>query len=112
MLCLSATCVANMYQRINMKKPFLCHKVPSHHWAKVGEDDIFDLHGNSYLVLVDYYSGFIEVNQLHNIKSNEIIMYCKSQFAQHGIPDILINGSFQATNLKVLQTRINLYTEH
>ena len=84
------TCI--MYQRSNMKEPLLCHEVPSCPWAKVGAD-IFNLHGNSYLVLVDYYSSFIEVNQLHNIKSNEIIMYCKFQFARHGIPDILITDN-------------------
>ena len=33
------------------------------------------------------------MNQLHNIKSNEIITYCKSQFARHGIPDILITDN-------------------
>ena len=57
-----------VYQRRNMKEPLLCHKVPSRPWAKVGAD-IFELQGNSYLVLVDYYSGFIEVNQLRNINS-------------------------------------------
>ena len=92
-----------MYQRRNMKEPLLCHEVPSRPWAKVGVD-IFELQGNSYLVLVDYYSGFIEVNQLRNIKSHEIITYCKSQFARHGIPDILItdNGpQFSSDKFKI-----------
>ena len=47
-----------MYQRRNMKEPLLCHEVPSRPWAKVGAD-IFELQENSYLVLVDYYSGFL-----------------------------------------------------
>ena len=69
----------SMYQRSNMKEPLLCHEVPSHPWAKVGAD-LCELNGKTYLVLVDYYSGFIEVNQVHNTRSTEIIRHCKAKF--------------------------------
>ena len=82
----------NMYQRSNMKEPLLCHEVPSRPWAKVGAD-LCELNGKTYLVLVDYYSGFIEVNQVHNTRSTEIIRHCKAQFARYGIPDILMTDN-------------------
>ena len=82
----------NMYQRSNMKEPLLCHEVQSRPWAKVGAD-LCELNGKTYLVLVDYYSGFIEVNQVHNTRSTEIIRHCKAQFARYGIPDILMTDN-------------------
>jgi len=82
----------SMYQRSQMKEPLIYHEVPKRPWAKVGAD-LFELSRKSYLILVDYYSGFIEVNQLQCTKSNEVIMCCKSQFARHGIPDILISDN-------------------
>ena len=64
------------------------------------EADIFELQGKSYLVLIDYYSGFMDFA----ISSHEIIICCKSQIAQHGIPDILItdNGpQFSSDKFKI-----------
>ena len=57
--------------------------------------------------MVDYYSGFIEVNLLHGTTSKQIITYCKSQFSRHGVPDTLItdNGpQFASTAFKQFAT--------
>ena len=64
---------------------------------------MFELNGKSYLTLVDYYSRFIEVNLIHDTTSKQVITYCKSQIARHGIADILIadNGpQFSSTAFK------------
>jgi len=35
----------------------------------------YELNSHNYLILVDYYSGFIEVEELHSTKSEQIIYF-------------------------------------
>ena len=84
--------ICNMYHRSNAKEPLLPHEIPHRPWARV-RTDLFELNNQPYLILVDYYSGFIEVNLLRGTTSKQIITYCKSQFSCHGIPDILITDN-------------------
>ena len=94
--------ICNRYQRRNTKELLLSHKTPKRPWSRVGAD-IFEQTRKSYLTLVDYYSGFIEVNLIHNTTSKQVIIYCKSQFVHLGVSDILItdNGpQFSSTAFK------------
>ena len=51
---------------------------------------MFSLNGRTYLLVVDYFSRFIEISiLLASQKSSETIRAFKSIFARHGIPDIL-----------------------
>ena len=64
-------------------------------WSKLASD-IFDIKGQSYIVIADYYSRFPYVKQLSNyITSKSIINVFKPLFADHGFCDILVtdNGS-------------------
>ena len=85
-----ATC--NMYQRKNQKEPLIPHSIPDHPWSKVGVD-IFELQQKQYLVIVDYYSGFVELDLLTHTTAKQVINHCKSQFSRHGIPDVLISDN-------------------
>lgn len=73
----------------NAKEPMIIHEIPNQPWSKVGSD-LFELGNNSYMVMVDYYSGYIEIDKLPNTTSNTIIKCMKAQIARHGIMDILI----------------------
>ena len=64
------------------------HEVPKHPWSQVGAD-LFVLIDQQYLILVDYYSGFVKLNLLSTTTSK----HCKSQFARYGIPDRLITDN-------------------
>ena len=74
------------------------------HGLKLGLTYIFEINNQKYLVLVNYYSGFIEINLLPNgTTSKQIVTHCKLQFSRHGIPDKLIpdNGPhFSSTMFK------------
>ena len=87
----------------NTKEPMIAHEIPTRPWSQVGAD-LFEINNQKYLVLVDYYSGFIEINLLPNgATSKQIVTHCKSQFSRHGIPDKLImdNGpQFSSTTFK------------
>ena len=45
------------------------------------------------MILVEYYSGFFEIDNLKQTRSENVIRCCKSQFARYGIPDILITDN-------------------
>ena len=41
----------------------------------------FKLYGNEYLTPVDFYSGFIEVKKLQDIKSSYVIVFLRNNSA-------------------------------
>ena len=57
-------------------------------WSRVATDQ-FKLHLKEYIVLVDLYSDFIEVKDLHENTSTAVIEFLKEQFSRYGIPDTL-----------------------
>ena len=48
---------------------------------------------SSYLVTVDHYSDFIELDELDNTLSSTVIKHSKSHFARHGIPEVLLSDN-------------------
>ena len=50
----------NSFKKSPAKEPLIEHEIPEIPWQKVGTD-IFHCNGNDYLLLVDYFSDFIEV---------------------------------------------------
>lgn len=57
---------------------------------KVGAD-IFELNGQSYLLLVDYLTKYPEVLNLPNKTAYTVIQKMKSVFARHGIPREIVS---------------------
>ena len=55
--------------------------------------DFFDLGQQQFFLLVDYWSGFFEVQEVKVATSSSVIAVCKVQFARHGRPDVLITDS-------------------
>ena len=84
--------ICSAYQRENSKEPMLPHAIPERPWSQLGAD-LFVFNGNNYLILVDYYSSFIELNLLCTTTSQQVITHLKSQFARHCIPDRLITDN-------------------
>lgn len=80
--------VCEQTQKSNVKDKVLIKEVPSLPWQFVASD-IFELKGDSYLVICDSYSGFVDFQKLKNLSSYEIILHFKRWFATHGIPQKL-----------------------
>ena len=55
--------------------------------------DLFDLRGKTYILLVDYYSQFVEVQQLQSMTTSSVISFLKPIFARYGIPATLISDN-------------------
>ena len=68
------------------------HKVPDRPWQSVSTD-IFCIESRNYLVTVDNYSNFFEVDFLQDMTSNNIISKLKQHFARHGIPDTIYSDN-------------------
>ncbi|KAL9978343.1 hypothetical protein ACROYT_G015844 [Oculina patagonica] len=70
------------------------YPVPPRPWSMLAAD-LFELGQQQFFLLVDYWSGFFEVQELKVATSASVIAACKVQFSRHGIPEVLItdNGS-------------------
>lgn len=73
------------YKPMNCKEPLIFHDIPKLPWNKVC-GDIFEFDNIHYLVIMDYYSKYLELVTLPSLTSNTVIEKCKSFFARHGIP--------------------------
>ena len=73
------------YEKQATTEPMLSHPTPTRPWQFVSQD-IFEFEQKQYLVTVDHYSDFHELDQLINTQSTTIIDLTKTHFARHGIP--------------------------
>ena len=77
------------------KELMMAHQIPKCPWSRVGMDLFSCLH-KEYLITVDYYSGFSELDLLPaNPTAASVITKCKINFSRHGIPKKIVsdNGS-------------------
>ncbi|XP_022785752.1 uncharacterized protein K02A2.6-like [Stylophora pistillata] len=75
------------------KEPMICHELPSRPWEKIAVD-LFYLNGTDFMVTVDYYSSFFEVDRMTSKTADEVVKKLKAHLARHGIPDqfVSVNG--------------------
>ena len=78
----------------NPREPLYQHGEGSTPWEKVGVD-ICEFSGTSYLITVDYFSNFIEVDLLTNTSAKQVIHCLKRHFARYGIPRCLHSDNAQ-----------------
>ena len=69
----------------NPKEPLIPHKVPDYPWQNIASD-IFTWDDKNFLITVDYYSKYFEVQKLPSMKTSTIIAKLKTTFARNGIP--------------------------
>ena len=60
------------YSAKQRKEPLIPHEIPTRAWARVS-CDLFELEKKTYLVTVDYYSCFFEVDHLQVSTSQAVI---------------------------------------
>lgn len=74
----------------NQRETLRQHSDGNGPWDKVGTD-LFEIKGRNYLLVIDYYSNFIEVDQLSTTTSKQVIEKLKKQFARLGIPRYIVS---------------------
>ena len=65
--------------------------LPSHPWERVGSD-LFELHGTTYLLVVDYFSRYIEIQKLSSTNSKSVILALKAIYSRHRVPVTLASS--------------------
>jgi len=68
------------------------HEIRDRPWEKVGTN-LYTLDGQEYLIVVDYFSNFWEIDHLHDTKVSTVIKKLKCHFARHGMPDIVMSDN-------------------
>ena len=69
------------YTPAQQKQPLMPSPVSNLPWA-MAASDIFAFEGHHYLVLVDYYSKYIEVTKLNDLTSQDTIEALKEHFSR------------------------------
>ena len=76
----------------NQREPLLQHSDGAMPWNKIGVD-LFEIKGRQYLVAIDYYSNFTEVDFLSTTSSSQVITILKKQSARFGIPSTIVSDN-------------------
>ena len=82
-------CLINTTQGSGPLRPSVLPQLP---WQKVGTD-LFEWNKSTYLLMVDYFSRWIEIARLSNQTSEEVILHTRSMFARHGIPEVVVSDN-------------------
>lgn len=88
-----STCdVCRTYETSQQKETLISHELPSRPWEKVGTD-LFTWEQSEYLIVVDYYSNFWEIDKLEDSTSKTVVEKLKTHFARYGSPTQVISDN-------------------
>ena len=73
-------------------QPLTATPLPTLPWQKVASD-LFEWKGATYLLVLDYYSRYIEIAKLNRTTTTDVVTHLKSMFARHGIPEMFISDN-------------------
>ena len=76
----------NEYAHEQPKETMMSHALPTRAWQIVSMD-LFSHRQKDYLLIVDHYSDFWEIELLPDLSAETVIKRCKAQFARQGQPD-------------------------
>lgn len=87
------TCsVCIKYLPSQKKFPMQSHEIPEYPFQRISMD-VFFINKNGrqckYLITVDHYSDFFEIDKLKDLSAKSVIDNCKKNFARHGIPEVV-----------------------
>ena len=84
--------ICSQYSAKQAKEILMSHKPTDRLWEKVAVD-ICNLDNKDYLISVDYFSIFWEIDRLRDTKASTCVRKLKSDFARNGIPDVVISNN-------------------
>ena len=84
--------ICQMYRPAQAREELQPHELPSRPWQKIATD-LFVIGQQTFLIMVDYWSCFFEVAEIHRKTAQTVITQLKVQFARHGIPEVLISDN-------------------
>ena len=93
--------VCDRFKKANVKEPLLSHTIPMRPFQKIGLD-VMEFRNVNYLVIIDYFSKWIEVEKLTTKTITEIKQKLKICFSRYGIPSQIVsdNSPFNSYEFK------------
>ena len=102
-------CAVCCKERPNVCEPMICAEISLRPWQKIAAD-LFCFEGKNYLLVVDYFSRYIELALLdRGTASKDVISHCKSIFARHGIRETLITDNGPQFSAAVFRKFLDAY---
>ena len=90
---LVGTCdICLAHRPAQQKEPLMPHQFPARPWAKIGAD-LCEHRGRTLLVVVDYFSDFIEVAKLSRLNTSAVTRELSELFARYGAPDVIVSDN-------------------
>ena len=86
-----ASCQVCLHCAKDTAKPLMSMQLPDLPGQKVGTN-LFKLNNKYYIIVVDYYSHYIELAEIRN-KTADVIRALKAIFARHGIPMLVFSDN-------------------
>lgn len=80
------------YNTQNPKEPMQSQPIPMYPWQFISQD-IGTFESTNYLITVDHYSDFIEVDELDNTLSSTITVKTEAHIARHGVPEVILTDN-------------------
>ena len=80
------------YEIKQQKKTVMSHEFTERPWDKIGVD-LYTIDSNDYLIVVDYFSNFWEIDHLTDTKASTAIKKLNCHFARQGIPEVVISDN-------------------
>ena len=83
----------NRFQDEQQREPLISTPVPNRSWEIVSLDLFQSELGKHYLITVDHFSDFYEIDKLHDLSHSGIVPKLKAHFARHGVPVRVISDN-------------------
>ena len=80
------------HRTLQCREPLMQHDITDRPWSKIGAD-ICEIKGRSLLVVSDYYSNYIEVENLPKLTTREVTKALKIMYARYGVPDTVVTDN-------------------
>ena len=80
--------VCQTYQKQQQKEPMIPSDIPIYPFQIVASD-LFNWNNQDFVIVVDYYSKYWEIERLYDTKSITIVKKMKKMFSRLGIPETL-----------------------
>jgi len=89
---MSQCAACNEYLSKQQKEPMMTPVIPTRPWQMVAQD-LFMINRENYLITVDYFSDYWELDRLQDTLSFTVIVKTKEHFGCYGIPETVITDN-------------------
>ena len=84
--------ICRTYGASQQKETLMPHELPTRPWEQIGVD-LFNFDNKDFLITVDYYSNFWEIDRLPSTRASAVILKMKAHFARYGCPDRVVSDN-------------------